>query len=66
MEKKFTPGKYFGNDNSHGSERGKPGYTKDQIKDFVRSLEKDDPKCWEYPRYKQYDDIAAISISFET
>jgi serine/threonine protein phosphatase PrpC len=34
------------------------------IKNFVRSLEKNDPKCWKYPRYKQYDDIAAISISF--
>lgn len=36
-----------------------------RIKDFVRNLEKADPKCWKYPRYKQYDDIAAISISFE-
>jgi serine/threonine protein phosphatase PrpC len=34
------------------------------VKDFVRDLEKDDPKCWKYPRYKQHDDIAAISISF--
>ncbi len=34
------------------------------IKDFVRNLEKEDPKCWKYPRYKQYDDIAAISLSF--
>ncbi|MBI2583847.1 MAG: protein phosphatase 2C domain-containing protein [Candidatus Aenigmarchaeota archaeon] len=34
------------------------------IRDFVRNLEKDDPKCWRYPRYKQYDDITAISISF--
>ncbi len=34
------------------------------VKDFVRNLEKDDPKCWKYPRYKQYDDITAISISF--
>ncbi len=36
----------------------------ENIKNFVRNLEKNDPKCWEYPRYKQYDDIAAISISF--
>ena len=36
-----------------------------EVKDFVRNLEKNDPKCWKYPRYKQYDDIAAISISFE-
>lgn len=34
------------------------------IRDYVRDLEKDDPECWKYPRYKQYDDIAAISISF--
>ena len=31
---------------------------------YVRDLERDDPECWKYPRYKQYDDIAAISISF--
>ena len=31
---------------------------------YVRNMEKDDPECWKYPRYKQYDDIAAISISF--
>ncbi len=35
-----------------------------EVKDFVRGLEKNDPKCWKYPRFKQYDDIAAISISF--
>ncbi len=31
---------------------------------YVRNLEKTDPECWKYPRYKQYDDIAAVSISF--
>lgn len=36
----------------------------ENVKNYVRNLEKDDPKCWKYPRYKQYDDIAAISISF--
>lgn len=35
-----------------------------KIRDFVRNLEKDDPKCWKYPRFKQHDDITAISISF--
>lgn len=35
------------------------------VKDYVRKLEKDDPKCWKYPRYKQYDDISAISLSFQ-
>lgn len=34
------------------------------IKNHVRNLEKDDPKCWKYPRYKQYDDISAISLTF--
>lgn len=34
------------------------------IKNFVRNLQKDDPKCWKYPRYKQNDDIAAISLTF--
>lgn len=32
------------------------------IKDYIRNLEKEDPKCWKYPRFKQYDDIAAVSI----
>jgi len=36
----------------------------ENIKKFIRNLQKNDPKCWKYPRYKQYDDIAAISISF--
>lgn len=35
----------------------------ENVKNFVRNLQKDDPKCWKYPRYKQHDDIAAISIS---
>ena len=34
-----------------------------KIKDFVRNLQNDDPKCWRYPRFKQHDDITAISIS---
>jgi len=36
----------------------------ENIKNSVRNLQKNDPKCWKYPRYKQYDDITAISISF--
>ncbi len=36
----------------------------ENVRDFVRNLQKDDPKCWKYPRYKQYDDITAIDISF--
>ena len=34
------------------------------ILNFVRSLEKTDPLCWKYPRYKQHDDVAAIGIDF--
>jgi len=36
----------------------------ENVKNFVRNLQKDDPKCWKYPRYKQYDDITAISLTF--
>lgn len=36
----------------------------EQIKRYVRELENNDPDCWKYPRYKQHDDMAAISISF--
>jgi len=36
----------------------------ENIKNFVRNLQKDDPKCWKYPRYKQHDDISAISLTF--
>jgi serine/threonine protein phosphatase PrpC len=30
----------------------------------VRSLEKTDPNCWKYPRFKIHDDVAAIRIGF--
>lgn len=30
---------------------------------MVRKMEKDDPHCRRYPRFKQHDDIAAIQIS---
>jgi len=35
----------------------------EEAKDTIRSLEKSDPHCWKYPRYKQHDDIAAIAIT---
>lgn len=35
-----------------------------KIKNYVREIEKKDPNCWIYPRYKQHDDMAAIAISF--
>jgi len=34
------------------------------VKDFIRDTEKDDPACRLYPRFKAHDDIAAISLSF--
>jgi hypothetical protein len=33
------------------------------LKDYVRELEKMDPECKIYPRFKCHDDIAAISIT---
>lgn len=33
------------------------------VVDYVRCMEENDPYCWKYPRYKQFDDITAISIS---
>ena len=33
------------------------------LKDYVRELEKKDPECKTYPRFKCHDDIAAISIT---
>jgi len=35
-----------------------------EVKKTVRYIEKTDPNCWKYPRYKQHDDIAAIAIRF--
>jgi len=35
-----------------------------KIKNYVRGLEDNDPKCWDYVRFKQHDDIGAISITF--
>ena len=32
------------------------------IRNYIRSLQRDDPRCYEYPRFKQYDDISAISL----
>lgn len=34
------------------------------VRDFVRELENKDSECRKYPRFKQHDDIAAISLSF--
>ena len=34
-----------------------------QVRDRVRSMENQDPKCQEFPRYKTHDDIAAIAIT---
>lgn len=35
-----------------------------KIQNYIRAIEKNDPDCWEFPRFHQCDDIAAISISF--
>ena len=32
---------------------------------YVRDIQKKDPDCWEYPRLKPQDDVAAIGIDFE-
>lgn len=34
------------------------------VRNYVRCLEKTDPGCRRYPRFKTHDDIAAISLSF--
>jgi|SRR3989344_586990 len=31
----------------------------------IRSIEKTDPNCWQYPRFKKHDDVAAIGIDFQ-
>jgi serine/threonine protein phosphatase PrpC len=31
---------------------------------YVRDVQRTDPHCWTYPRYKQHDDVAAIAIEF--
>ena len=35
-----------------------------RVRGHIRARETTDPKCWKYPRFKQYDDIAAVSLSF--
>lgn len=35
-----------------------------QVKDEIRQLEKTDPDCRRFPRFKQHDDIAAMAVSF--
>lgn len=36
----------------------------EKIKAVVREMETSDPKCSLYPRFKQYDDIGAIALTF--
>lgn len=33
------------------------------IRNAIRAMEKDDPECRKYPRFKTHDDIAAIALS---
>src|SRR5258708_25410417 len=35
-----------------------------RVRDTILGIEASDPNCWEYPRYKKSDDIAAVAISF--
>ncbi len=35
-----------------------------ELKNYVRKIEKSDPYCWKYPRYKPYDDLTAVAITF--
>jgi hypothetical protein len=32
------------------------------VRDYVRKLQREDPDCRKYPRFKQHDDIAAVAI----
>lgn len=36
----------------------------EKVKSVVREMEESDPKCSVYPRFKQYDDIGAIALTF--
>ncbi len=36
-----------------------------KVRDYIRNIEENDPKCWEYPRLKKHDDMTAISIALE-
>lgn len=36
----------------------------ERVKAVVREMEESDPKCAMYPRFKQFDDIGAIALSF--
>lgn len=34
----------------------------ERLKNHVRNLEVGDPNCWQYPRFKQHDDMTAIAV----
>lgn len=36
------------------------------IRDHVRALQQQDPKCLKYPRFKQHDDIAAVAVEMNS
>jgi serine/threonine protein phosphatase PrpC len=57
--KKPTPRKGFDDLVHHYLALGLHG-----LRDRIRSVEKNDPQCRQYPRFKCHDDIAAISIRF--
>ncbi len=35
------------------------------VKKYIRKVEKSDPECIKYPRFKKHDDIAGISLTFD-
>ena len=36
------------------------------VRDYVRQLQQEDPTCRIFPRFKQYDDIAAVAIQLQS
>lgn len=66
----FTDGLFIPKENPHDPENWNlfvKTYQKAGLRgllNYVRSIEKDDPNCWKYPRFKKHDDVAAIGIDF--
>jgi hypothetical protein len=36
-----------------------------KIRNYIKNIQDSDPNCWKYPRTKQYDDMAGISLTFD-
>ncbi len=37
----------------------------ENIKNYIRNIENNDPNCWDYPRLKKSDDISAVALDFK-